>query len=252
MNIERRFVPTTAADSTVTLEERGEGDAKEKMIVGRAVVYYDNTPATEYVMYEGKTERVVERIMPGACNRALAEKQDVRCLFNHRSELILGRTVAGTLDLSVDERGLKYSCKPGKTTVANDVREHLSRGDVTGSSFGFVSRKSTWTRTVEQLADKTERTTYLRTVEDMDMMDVSPVTYPAYKSTEAGMRSGETDQREVDRLLGEARAATPTAPAAPPAPEQKPDAGDGDQALRAKLTAYQLRARLVELSEGAD
>jgi hypothetical protein len=125
-----------------------------------------------------------EVIRPTAFTRALKEKQDVRALFNHHAGKVLGRTKPGTLRLSVDAKGLRYEIDAPNTTVAHDLIESIDRGDIDASSFGFVARGQKWNETT-----KDGVTTYLREILDVDLLDVSPVTYPAYASTTAGVRS---------------------------------------------------------------
>ena len=77
-----------------------------------------------------------EIIMPGAFDDVLED--DVRGLFNHDPNFILGRSKAGTLSLSVDETGLKYDIiAPDNPTIRDLVIAPLKRGDITQSSFAF-------------------------------------------------------------------------------------------------------------------
>ena len=134
-----------------------------------------------------------ERIQPGAFDRALAEGQDVRALFNHDQNLVLGRTVSGTLRLRADSVGLKYEVDLPNTQTARDLAESIKRGDVSGSSFAFsVSKEG------QQIERSKDGTTY-RNITDTNLFDVSVVTYPAYESASSGLRSAEN--------LEEARAA---------------------------------------------
>lgn len=167
--IERRNTPVPA-----TLEERGEGE--QPQIVGRAAVFYDGTEATEFELWEGMRER----IMPKSFDRALKESDDVRGLFNHNPDMILGRTAAKTLMLNKTKQGLDYRIIPGQTTVASDTIESLRRGDVTGSSFAFRVTDQTW-KTIDGID--------IREIRGVELFDVGPVTYPAYEATTAGLRS---------------------------------------------------------------
>lgn len=183
--MERRFNPVH--ECPVGIEKR---DDEESKIVGRAAVFYDGTEETEYKLFDAIVDErgntvvpaLHERISERAFNKALKERQDVRALFNHDPNLVLGRTAAGTLRLEKSLRGLDYNITPGKTTVARDVAEHIARGDVTGSSFGFVVLDQRFTHDKERNVD-------IREIRSVDLLDVSPVTYPAYKSTDAGVRS---------------------------------------------------------------
>lgn len=184
-SLERRY--TRHADRPMVLARDG---GKPPVIAGYAAVFYDPADAgTEYQIYDD----LVERIMPGAFDRALRE-DDVRGLYNHDDNLPLGRTGAGTMRLSVDDRGLRYEIDPPDTQAARDLLVSLGRGDVTGSSFSFLPRDTT-TRRVEKL--------YVLERNDVRLFDVGPVVFPAYAGTEAGVRSAaghsEAARREVER-----------------------------------------------------
>ena len=160
---------------------RMDGDTP-KVIEGYAAVYYNGTRETEYELWPG----TIERIMPGAFDGRLQD--DIRALFNHRSDLILGRREAETLRLSIDDRGLRYEIDAADTTVSRDVIEHLRRGDVTGSSFAFRGADSEWLWD-QPIADG-EYTADIRQINGFsELLDVGPVTYPAYTGTAAGARS---------------------------------------------------------------
>lgn len=134
-----------------------------------------------------------EIIRPGAFTNALT-RSDPRCLFNHDSNLILGRMKPGTLRLVDDARGLRMECDLPKTTAAADVEESIRRGDVDGQSFSFTTKTDRWTFHQEPNvpADR-------ELLEVDELYDVGPVVYPAYPETSVGLRS-----REVNRELLEA------------------------------------------------
>lgn len=180
--IQRRYGP--AAGVQVRADSLGGS-----VLYGYAAVFYDSADAgTQYRLWD----RVYERIMPAAFNSAL-ERDDVRALFDHKSELLLGRTKAGTLRLSVDHRGLRYECDLPKAQYALDLLESINRGDITGSSFGFIPRA---------VMDRKEGDNWVLEVHDLELFDVGPVTFPAYGSTEAGARAlGGVDEvrREWER-----------------------------------------------------
>lgn len=174
--------------STATRIERrspGEGEVEEPAmpkIVGRAASY--NVWTT---LYESKYSVVRERINKGAFANALKEKQDVRGLFNHDPNFVLGRTASGTLTLTDTEEGLEYEIEPPETDTVRDlVLVPMERGDITGSSFAFSVRDGgeKWTEYEEGGRD-----VYEREVTDADLYDVSPVTYPAYEASTSGLRS---------------------------------------------------------------
>ena len=153
---------------------------ESRNITGLGAVYYDGSDGTQYRLWDN----VYERILPGAFDRAIAE-DDVRGLFNHDSNMVLGRTSAGTMTLSSTRGGLKYVIRPADTTVARDVAEHISRGDVTGSSFAFRVTEENW-RTEEP---DTEQEREIREIREVSLYDVGPVTFPAYSGSTAETNS---------------------------------------------------------------
>lgn len=146
-----------------------------------------------------------EIIKPGAFDRALKEGHDVRALVNHDNSLLLGRSASGTLRLSVDPRGLKYEIDLPDTTAARDVAESVKRGDISGSSFGFRTIADAWPK-VDGVVT--------REVIDLELLDVSPVTYPAYRATEVSLRA-------LERAKAEAIVAPPEASPEPAAPIER-------------------------------
>jgi HK97 family phage prohead protease len=126
-----------------------------------------------------------EVILPGAFTRCLGESPDVRCLFNHDSNLILGRTKAGTLRLGEDPHGLSYECDAPETQAGKDVLTSIRRRDIDQCSFAFSVNKQTWRE--EKGADGSSEV--IRELADVDLYDVSPVTYAAYPQTSVSARS---------------------------------------------------------------
>jgi HK97 family phage prohead protease len=123
-----------------------------------------------------------EQIAPGAFDGVLGD--DVRCFFNHESDLILGRSVAGTLRLSVDDTGLAYECDLPDTQAARDLAVSMARGDVTQSSFAFrcAAGGDTW--------DENDDGVIIRTLTKIGRLyDVSPVSIPAYPDATSAVRS---------------------------------------------------------------
>ena len=126
-----------------------------------------------------------ERIMPGAFTRAL--KQDVRHLINHDANLVLGRTAAGTLALSEDDRGLMFRTELPDTSYARDLAVSVERGDVNESSFSFMAVNTAWVE--EPDSEDPKRSMIVRELRDLDLWDISTVTYPAYPETQTELNS---------------------------------------------------------------
>lgn len=133
--------------------------------------------AAKYNVWSGPLVGFRERIKDGAFDRAIAENQDVRALWNHDSNFILGRTKSGTLKLETDDVGLRVKITPPDTTWAKDLMSSIKRGDVNQMSFGFTVKDDKFWQ-----EEKTGE--ILRELRDVDLFDVSPVTYPAYEQTE--------------------------------------------------------------------
>lgn len=151
-----------------------------------------------------------EVIAPGAFSRALDElsqgKQDVRSLFNHDANYVLGRTARGgnpgTLILREDSKGLWTETEPpeqGKSPIADSVVESIRRGDVSGMSFAFTVKKQEWEFFDDPTMEKLDR----RTITEIGVLyDIGPVTYPAYDQTSVGLRMKVEAKREHDEARG--------------------------------------------------
>ena len=121
-----------------------------------------------------------EKIAPGAFKEAIG-KSDVRALWNHDPNYVLGRTKNGTLQIREDEQGLFYEVTPPDAQWARDLVESIKRGDVDQSSFAFTVEAQEW----DERSDPITRTI----VKVRELFDVSPVTYPAYPTATSGVRS---------------------------------------------------------------
>jgi HK97 family phage prohead protease len=130
-------------------------------------------------------------------------KQDVVALLNHDSNMILGRTSSGTLELSSDEKGLRYTVTPPDTQVGRDVLELVRRRDLRGSSFAFAvdEKGQHWTSDDDGT---------VREIREVSLLaDVSVVLTPAYpassvavaqRSYEAWLASQETTEEPAAPL----------------------------------------------------
>lgn len=139
-----------------------------------------------------------EKIARGAFSNVMED--DVRLLLNHDGAP-LARTTNGTLELSTDDNGLHYRAVLNDTTQGRDLYKMIKRGDITQSSFAFTIKGEEW-----------DKETNLRTVTEVGrLLDVSPVTYPAYPQASVSARSkfeAETEAAkapEVNESVAEAR-----------------------------------------------
>jgi len=123
-----------------------------------------------------------EKIRAGAFAETLG-KDDIRALFNHDPNYVLGRNRAGTLTLSEDEKGLRIESTPPDTQWARDLIVSIKRRDIDQMSFAFVTLKDEW--------DEEDPQNVVRTLVKVRLYDVSPVTFPAYPATDVAVKSGE-------------------------------------------------------------
>lgn len=152
---------TTATAAALTVRAAGSGPIK-----GYALLWDSPTDIGDY-------SEVIRR---GALDRSLRENPDVRALWNHDTGAVIGRTTAGTLRLSVDDIGLRFEIDLPSSPLGANVREAVNRGDVTGMSFGFsvAPGGDRWSR-----LSSGQR---LRELIDINLIEISPVTFPAYKA----------------------------------------------------------------------
>jgi HK97 family phage prohead protease len=144
------------------------GDSNDFVLVGLAASY--NTLSADVGGFK-------EVIAPGAFKRALANKADVRCLVNHDNSQILGRTKSGTLTLSDSPEGLRFLCKLNPESEAHrNIYAAVQRGDLDQCSFAFQPVADKY----ENVTDASGRAFSRRTVSDLNLFDVSVVTFPAY------------------------------------------------------------------------
>lgn len=136
---------------------------------------------------------VRERVLPGAFKRSL-EDGDVRALWNHNSDFVLGRTRSGTLRLSEDDVGLAVEIDLPNTGAARDATELIERGDVTHMSFGF---------SIPEGGSQAHRDgdDIIQELVDVNLFEVSPVPFPANEQTSIALRSDDIDLNAVDNLL---------------------------------------------------
>ncbi|KOX13337.1 hypothetical protein ADK67_44205 [Saccharothrix sp. NRRL B-16348] len=126
-----------------------------------------------------------EVIARSAFDSVLADREtDVRALFNHDASMLLGRQKSNTLRLGVDSHGLEFEIDLPNTQLGRDVRELVERGDIDGASFGFVPGEYE----VDEKRNAITHTSVRR------LVDVSPVTFPAYIGA-------STEARSEDRLI---------------------------------------------------
>lgn len=233
--IERRRV-TVQPETPVKLESRADAAADElPNIVGYTAVFGVDT---EIQTYFGSFR---ERIQKGAFQRAIRERQNARALRNHDPDNLLGSVEGKTLELKEDATGLFVEIKTPNTTLGRDTVELIKRGDLSGMSFAFIVRKEKWVNGEDGSPD-------LRVIQDVDLFDVGPVTYPAYAQTTADTRSSSKAYqaglaelgKPIPRLPEEDRAA---------APEPQIAAEEAEEVRSEEAAKETVEAPIVDLSE---
>jgi len=152
---------------------------------GYAVVFYDQTPVTEYRMQNN----YIERVSPHC---KITFEPNVICDDNHVPLRYLGGTKAKTLELKLDHKGLFYSCELPNTSTGNDTRALAERSDYIGSSFKFSPQFSKYKIT-------RENGNIISTFVELHIERVSPVYSPAYEGAVRSERSNE--EKELDESI---------------------------------------------------
>lgn len=172
-------------------ETREEKETDDIFISGYFSVFN-----SDYELWPGATESIAE----GAFDGALSE--DIRCLIDHETRLVLGRTKSGTLTLKTDSRGLWGEVKINRSDQdAMNLYERVRRGDVDQCSFGFDILD-------EEFEDK--GTSVHWTIKAVKLYEVSVVTFPAYEETNVTARKQQIQdmkKRELETWKRKARKA---------------------------------------------
>lgn len=133
-----------------------------------------------------------EIIRPGAFSRAIKEKQDVKALFNHDPNLILGRTKSGSLRLHEDTHGLAFELILPSTSLAFDLSELVSRGDLDAMSFSFSAARDSWSD--QKINGKN---VIIRELLDLNLHDVSVSTFASYESAKVTVQRARSERLEM-------------------------------------------------------
>lgn len=174
---------------------RKDNNIEVRAIRSTPVVNPDSRTVEGYaVVYNSQSEDLgfYETINPSAITEEVLKRSDVFCLFNHDQDKVLARSKYGTgsLQLQLDEQGLKYTFTAPNTDLGDELLEYLRRGDIDSSSFAFTvstdEGSEVWTT-------GTDGRQYREILKIDELHDVSPVWNPAYTST-------SVSQRTLDKL----------------------------------------------------
>lgn len=150
------------------------------------------TPFNKLSENLGVFREVREKVNPGAFTETL-KQDDIRAFWNHNSDIILGRNLNGTLKLLEDDYGLSFELDLPDTTAGIDAFKSIQRGDVNGMSFGFIVRSEK----VDMPSN--DKDPIIRTLLNVQLLEVSPVIFPAYPDSEVQAR-GSLDEWAKSKL----------------------------------------------------
>ena len=174
--------------------EKAIRDFKTKFTITRAEQdETENVIEGYFALYEQETElfkNTYEIISRGAFDNTI--KNDVRALWNHNTQFVLGRSKNGSLQLRADEKGLFGTIKLPKTQYAEDLYELVKRGDIDQASFGF--------NILDEDLEELSNGGYRWRMKDIDLHEISVVTFPAYENTTVHARSRQIEQIETRKL----------------------------------------------------
>ena len=130
-----------------------------------------------------------EVVAPAAVTGTLRGSPDILLLNNHDTSQVLARTASGTLKLTTDSIGVNFTCPLDmRQSYSADLAIAVERGDVRGNSFGFRTNKDSW---------KNENGVLLRTLEEIQIFELSVCSQPAYTQTGVSVRSCPTELRSL-------------------------------------------------------
>lgn len=150
-------------------------DSKTPKLMGLAVNY--NIISDEFIP---ENPHIKEKIAVGAFRSSVAS-DDIKLQWQHNSLYILGRTRAGTLSLTENEKGVYFVCTPPDVGWARDLVVSIKRGDISNMSFKF-SGKAHYERSGDG---------YLQVVDEGRLSEISVVENPVYHSTSVFSRSAD-------------------------------------------------------------
>lgn len=165
------------------IETRSDSDTGDLYLEGYFAVFGDT-----YHVWDGATESIA----PGAFSESISG--DVRALYNHNDDIILGRTSAGTMELREDSHGLWGRIKLNRNdTDAMNAYERIKRGDITGCSFGFNIES-------EETEYRDDGSVHWTITKVNPLYEISPCVFPAYEATNVSARGKQLDELKKRKL----------------------------------------------------
>lgn len=193
---------------------------------------------TGMIPYNSRSEDLggfVETIDPAAFRKTMNDGADVFAFWAHNDAEVLGSTRAGTMKLENRDSGLAFEIEVRDTAVSADRYEAVKRGDVLGTSFGFITERDEWS------TDRTERV-----LKEVRLLEISPgVAFPAYPGAQSGaaLRSIVAETRNMNQQ-------PKTAPEPDAAPPEKAPGIDERAAVEAMKKRQEDELALIRAKFG--
>lgn len=221
---------TRALDDTDARLLRAEGDDATSTFFGHAAVFNSRTAIGNPLRWGW-----YEEIATGAFTKTLAEG-DARFLVDHDSRLLVARVSAGDLRLSEDAVGLATDADlDAELSYVKDLIRNLDKKRITGMSFGFYVVKDEWFTETVETSDGQSAEVEVRIIQEVRLLEVSAVTFPAYDDTDAGLR----------KMCDEVRSTrNPQTTSAAQAEDPEPAAATRDDSATEPAEATRMRLRL--------
>jgi HK97 family phage prohead protease len=173
--MEHRYIPFEKMET----REEGEG----LFLEGYFAVFN-----SIYELWAGATESIA----PGAFDDSVSD--DVRALYNHNTDIVLGRTSAGTMEIRQDSHGLWGRIRINRSdTDAMNAYARIARGDITGCSFGFDIA-------AQETDYRDDGSVHWTITKVSPLYEISPCTFPAYQETVVSARKNDLEEIKRKRL----------------------------------------------------
>lgn len=233
--LERRIRPFGETDVQLV---RADGDTSEPKFAGHAAVFNSRTAIGNPLRWGW-----YEEIAPGAFTKTLQEG-DARFLVDHDSRLLVARVSAGDLRLTEDAVGLATDADlDTELSYVKDLVRNLEKKRITGMSFGFYVVKDEWNTETVETNDGQSAEVEVRVIQEVRLLEVSAVTFPAYEDTDAGLRKMCDEVRSVRHPQNSPAA---QAGATEPAEEATRDDSDNEPAEEATRRRLRLAASRMD------
>jgi uncharacterized protein len=179
-DVERRETPITQTDFML----RATATEADPVFTGHAAVFNKRTAIGNPL-----TWGFYEELADGTFSKTLKEG-DARFLVDHDTSLLVARISAGDLRLSEDDDGLATEADlDQEVSYVRDLTRNVEKRRITGMSFGFRVVKDDWKTEEVETSDGQSAEVEVRTIREVELFEVSAVTFPAYEETDAALRA---------------------------------------------------------------